>query len=149
MLPAVEPKISLIVPILNEEESLPAFFENLAKQRDLVFEVVFCDGNSTDGTLSLLSSCKPSFLMQIVQAEKGRGRQMNQGAHYARSDNLIFLHADSIFEEPLALRRAVDAFELNIEKTGSERLAGHFPCVFYGPIPDRPWVIIFTSAKPV
>jgi len=130
MAPLFEPQISLIVPVLNEESCLSAFLESLTKQRDINFEVIFCDGGSNDGTLSLLSSVKPDFSLRIFRGEKGRGCQMNRGARNARGKNLLFLHVDSLFGEPDFLRKALQAFESCIGEGGSERIAGHFPLRF-------------------
>ncbi|MBN2428845.1 MAG: TIGR04283 family arsenosugar biosynthesis glycosyltransferase [Deltaproteobacteria bacterium] len=127
---AMEPDISLIVPVLNEEMSLPAFLESIKKQRDIPFEVVFCDGGSTDQTINLLRSYKSELMLRVVSGEKGRGRQMNRGVRHARTPNLLFLHADSIFPESNALRKAADAFEFEIKKNNCEKIAGHFSLHF-------------------
>ena len=127
---AMEPNISLIVPVLNEEMILPAFLESLKKQRDIAFEVIFCDGGSTDQTLNFLQSYQSELMFRVLSGEKGRARQMNRGVGHAKAPNLLFLHADSIFPESNALRKAADAFEFEIKKNNCEKVAAHFPLRF-------------------
>jgi glycosyltransferase involved in cell wall biosynthesis len=47
-------KVSVILTVLNEVESLPALLESLAAQTRTPDEVIVADGGSTDGTLALL-----------------------------------------------------------------------------------------------
>lgn len=80
--------ISLIVPTLNEERVLPAFLADLANLRGF-YEVIFADGGSRDGTLSLLKGHR------VMHCVPGRGSQMNAAARLAQGDRLWFVHADS------------------------------------------------------
>ena len=82
--------ISVIIPLVNEEEQLPALLDNLQKQRG-DFEVLFVDGGSSDNSLSLIGEryC-------ILKSTCGRATQMNLGAKNACGSILFFLHADSL-----------------------------------------------------
>lgn len=82
-------KISVIVPMLNEEENLPTFLEHIKPLQDDA-EWIFVDGGSTDRSRSLIpSSCV------LLESPKGRAKQMNAGARVSSGDILFFLHADS------------------------------------------------------
>lgn len=48
---------------------------------------------------------------QILKTSKGRGAQMDAGARAAKFENLLFLHADSVFETDEAITRADAALE--------------------------------------
>lgn len=85
--------ISIIVPVLNEEENVRKLQENL-KTLEGDFEVIFCDGGSTDRTLERIA---PGFT--VVKNQKGRGYQMNAGAKAARGDVLFFVHCDVKLEK--------------------------------------------------
>ncbi len=126
------PEISLVIPVLNEEKSLPELLGSLKNQADIVFEAIFCDGGSKDISIGLLKQFKNQKFVncEIVHSDKGRGRQMNIGARHARSRNLLFLHADSVFSDPLALRKAVDSLDMAIRHSSDERVAGHFSLRF-------------------
>ncbi len=123
-----KPELSIIVPVLNEAGVIHELLHNLAEQKDVDFEVVVCDGGSSDGTpdrvIETAQSC--SFPVMIVRCEKGRGRQMNEGAATARGVFLLFLHSDSLFRDRCALRKAIDA----LETARHERVAGRFALRF-------------------
>src|SRR3569832_1245197 len=88
--------VSVIVPLLNEEESLPAFLDHLEKFP--MAEAICVDGGSRDRTgdiLSRWSGCAGRFHRRVSIAPRGRALQMNEGAKRAAGEALLFLHADS------------------------------------------------------
>lgn len=93
--------ISIIIPVYNEERALPALLARLdGLEGD--HEVLFSDGGSTDGTLTLLAG------RRVVTGAKGRGAQCNLAAAAAKGDVLFFLHCDSVIQ-PDALWHIGDA----------------------------------------
>ncbi len=127
-----KPELSIIVPVLNEAGVIRDLLHNLAEQTNVNFEVVVCDGGSWDGTPDRVIETAPScpFPVRIVRCEKGRGRQMNEGAAAARGGFLLFLHADSFFLDRSALRKAIDALGSALEAAGHERVTGRFALRF-------------------
>jgi rSAM/selenodomain-associated transferase 2 len=124
--------LSVIIPLFNETPHLPALFETLGAQKEVLFEAVFSDGGSTDGTTDRARELgrNAPFSSRVVVGEKGRGRQLNAGAHVARGRYLLFLHADSSFLDPHAFHRGIRALE---EAAGDDRegwVAGHFALSF-------------------
>jgi rSAM/selenodomain-associated transferase 2 len=105
------PDISLIVPLLNEADELPGLFACLAAQEGVTFEVILCDGGSSDGSQQLCRQLAANgvFAVHITSSARGRGLQMNAGAIMARAELLLFLHADSRFSSPDALRITASA----------------------------------------
>lgn len=89
--------ISIIIPCLNEEGTLPKLLRNLEELQGKK-EVLFIDGGSTDNTLKLLE-CK-----RVIKSERGRAKQLNTGALYAKGETLLFLHADSKVEKDVLLK---------------------------------------------
>lgn len=85
------PKISVIIPVYNEEKRIPRLLEELEKLRGC--EILFVDGGSTDCTEKLLAG------KQVLHAPRERAAQMNCGANAAGGDVLFFLHADSVLPE--------------------------------------------------
>ncbi len=86
---ASPPNISIIVPLYNEEQTLPQLIKQLLPLRNQC-EMVMVDGGSTDATLDLT----PSWC-HLVQSPKGRATQLNTGAKASSGDVLLFLHCDS------------------------------------------------------
>lgn len=92
-------KFSIIIPTLNEEKIISKTIKNLnSLQGD--FEVVFSDGGSEDTTLSYINNKK----YIIINSEKGRANQLNEGVKKSIGDILIFLHCDSILEEDVLVK---------------------------------------------
>ena len=88
-------KISIIIPVLNEESNIMSLLEELQSRSHSknLSEIIVVDGGSTDQTLELLSE-RPDI--KLLHSEAGRAKQMNAGAKVARGEILYFLHADSI-----------------------------------------------------
>jgi rSAM/selenodomain-associated transferase 2 len=84
-------KLSVIIPILNEEQSIAFLLKELAEWCREDDEVILVDGGSRDGGVSIAE--KMGF--HVVVSERGRGRQMNRGASLAEGAVFWFLHADS------------------------------------------------------
>lgn len=84
------PRLSIIVPALNEATDLPRLAAQL-EQWQTAAETILVDGGSTDDTLALASKC----FDQVLSSAPGRARQQNAGAALARGDYLLFLHCDT------------------------------------------------------
>jgi len=87
--------LSIITPVLNEEENIAPFLGHLG---DLTgdFELIVVDGGSTDRTTAMIEGCMPEcgYPVRFLSAEQGRGAQMNAGAAEAGGEVLLFLHVD-------------------------------------------------------
>ena len=85
------PRLSIVVPVLNEAAGIREALAALAPLRARGHEVIVVDGGSTDGTVDLAAP----LCDQVVRAPCGRALQMNAGARVARGEALVFLHADT------------------------------------------------------
>ncbi|HUI08653.1 MAG TPA: TIGR04283 family arsenosugar biosynthesis glycosyltransferase [Verrucomicrobiae bacterium] len=81
--------ISIIIPTLDEEVSLPVTLRQLADHPDA--ELIVVDGGSTDRTVEVAQQ----FTSYVFVSRPGCARQMNVGARHATGDILLFLHADT------------------------------------------------------
>ncbi|GFO63098.1 TIGR04283 family arsenosugar biosynthesis glycosyltransferase [Geomonas paludis] len=124
------PELSVVVPVYNEEGNVASFLTVLARQQGVRLEVVLSDGASGDRSLHIAQQMRAGlpFPLTIVEGTKGRGGQLNRGADAARAETLLFLHIDSGFDDPLALRKGLDS--LNAALTAGERVAGRFALRF-------------------
>ncbi len=82
--------ISVVIPALDEELLLPRCLASLEDQ--IEHELIVVDGGSHDRTIDLAES---AGALVVRSPRANRGLQMNLGARRARSDVLLFLHADS------------------------------------------------------
>lgn len=108
-------KISIIIPIYNEETTIEKLIATLEPLKDRC-EILFVDGGSTDCTLSIIGD-----RYRVFKSEKGRAKQMNYGARHSTGDVLFFLHCDS--EVP---RTAIE----EIEEVMKNHRAGCFGIAF-------------------
>ena len=88
---AVPPAITVVVPVLDEAGTLPQTLLPLQSMRGRDAEVIVVDGGSRDETRRVALSLGD----RVLDAPRGRARQMNAGAAAASGRVLLFLHADT------------------------------------------------------
>jgi len=87
--------VSIVVPTFNEADNIVATLLPLQVLRQQGHEIIVADGGSDDATIELASPLSD----KIINAPRGRARQMNAGAQIANSDVLLFLHADTLLPD--------------------------------------------------
>lgn len=88
-------KLSIIIPVLNEESSLSRLSSHLQSIRNQGHEVIIVDGGSSDNTLAL----SYELADQVIVSKPGRAIQMNSGATNATGDIFVFLHVDTFLPD--------------------------------------------------
>jgi glycosyltransferase involved in cell wall biosynthesis len=88
-------KISVIIPVRNEEQSIAQLLNSLIAQTRKPSEIVITDGGSTDGTVAIIETYAhepvPIHLIRAGAALPGRGR--NLAAAQAVNEWLAFIDA--------------------------------------------------------
>lgn len=120
--------ISVIVPVLNEEQGIRSCLENLLRWGDRL-EIIVVDGGSQDATMVVVQS----FPVTLLSTTGGRGAQMNQGAAIARGEILLFLHSDTQLPENFIA-------EVTTALTKPQAIAGAFPLRIDDPRPSLRWI---------
>ncbi len=93
-------KISIIIPVLNEEKTLSKTLSCLQSFRHCGHEVVVVDGGSTDNSLKLArEAAADEVIDSVVVSKPGRALQMNSGAAIATGGVYLFLHADTVLPD--------------------------------------------------
>jgi glycosyltransferase involved in cell wall biosynthesis len=87
---ANNPRISVVIPALNEAENLPHVFTRLP---DDIYEVILVDGHSVDGTLGVARQLRRNVRL-IRQSGRGKGNALACGFAAARGDIIVTLDAD-------------------------------------------------------
>lgn len=100
------PLLSVVIPVRNEAQALPALLDDLAELRAAGAELIVVDGGSSDGTVERAQGRAD----QVLKSEPGRALQMNAGAAHAQGEYLWFVHADTRISGP-ALRRLQDVLQ--------------------------------------
>ena len=98
------PRVSLVIPALNEARNLPHVFAQLP--RDL-YEVVLVDGNSRDGTVEVAKALWPGIRI-VRQNRRGKGNALACGFAACRGDIIVMLDADGS-TNPAEIPRFIDA----------------------------------------
>lgn len=94
--------VSLVIPVLNESENLPALWSRLravtSSLIDVEFEAVFVDDGSTDDTPGSIRALPVVGNLQwvLVQLSRNFGHQaaITAGMQHASGDAVVFLDAD-------------------------------------------------------
>ncbi len=118
------PRISIIIPALNEALFIRQTLLALQPLRRSGHEVIVVDGGSHDITEAIAQP----FSDHVIRSHRGRARQLNAGARIAKGDILLFLHADSLLSEG-AVRAMLGAMKSKKRKWGrfDVRLSGNHP----------------------
>ena len=93
--------ISIVIPLYNEEDSLPALFEwinRVMRKNDFTYEVIFIDDGSFDRSWEVIEGLKADF-PNLVRALKfrhnyGKSPALHCGFELAKGDVVITLDAD-------------------------------------------------------
>jgi len=86
----VRPSVSVVIPTLDEEQRLRSAIQSVRADAD----VIVVDGGSGDATREVAAREGA----RVLEAPRGRGRQLDQGARAATGEWLLFLHADTRLE---------------------------------------------------
>ena len=96
--PADRLGVSVVIPTLNEEGQVGSAIRSALDGG--AAEVIVADGGSRDATRDVAARAGAA----VLEAPRGRARQMNAGAARASGDALLFLHADTILPRQTAAR---------------------------------------------
>jgi len=94
------PFLSVIVPVYNEGDRLLSFVKHIFERIGRENQVIVVDGGSDDQSIYQLKTyAKCEENLSVISAPKSRALQMNAGAKKAKTDNLLFLHADTLLPD--------------------------------------------------
>ena len=91
------PKISIIVPVYNEEEYVSTCLDSLVKQTLDDIEIITIDDNSTDNSLNILLDYARKYPnIKVYHNEKniGQGASRNRGLKLATGEYIGFVDSD-------------------------------------------------------
>ncbi len=117
-----QPKLSIIIPCLNEASNIERLLKELQQQKNIISEIIVVDGGSQDGTQNIAKNAG----VVLLETKRGRGHQMNEGAKIAQYEMLFFIHADSYIESDSLLYKGM----LELQSSSGSQIAGHFSLRF-------------------
>jgi len=101
------PRVSIVVPGLNEGESLPELTERIVQSLDgrMTFEIIFVDDGSTDNTWEIVSGLRakdPRVRGVRLRKNFGKAMALSAGFDRARGEIVITMDAD-LQDDPVDL----------------------------------------------
>lgn len=125
------PFLSVVIPVYNEEASLPRLFDRLFPVLDGVgapYEVIFIDDGSRDHTPALLRQTfeRHPETVRIVffQSNFGQHAAILAGFEFARGRRIVTLDAD-LQNPPEEIPRLIEALEAGCDYVGTIRRRRH------------------------
>jgi cellulose synthase/poly-beta-1,6-N-acetylglucosamine synthase-like glycosyltransferase len=106
------PKLSILIPAFNEEDTLAASIDSLQKlSYPSKAEIIVVNNGSTDGTLKVASDYAKKGLIKLVNLGRpNKGAALNAGLKAAKGELIAVMDADSIVR-PDAANKLVGYFE--------------------------------------
>ena len=98
------PRVSVVVPTLNEARNLPYVFSRLPAD---VHEVIVVDGHSVDDTIAVARQLRPDVRV-VQQTRRGKGNALACGFEAATGDVIAMVDADGS-TDPSEIPRFVQA----------------------------------------
>jgi len=102
-------KLSLIIPLLNENESLSPLIESISASLDkasLSYEVLFVDDGSTDGSYDVIRNLAQQYPGKVrairFSRNYGKAAALSVGIEQAKGDIIVTMDAD-LQDDPAAI----------------------------------------------
>lgn len=104
--------LSIIIPARNEENRLPTLLDSLMKQSQNNVEIIVVDDDSQDATVAIAQSYNIQVIQKITEEQwVGKSAACWQGAEKAKGDWLLFLDADTCFEDENSLQHILETYQ--------------------------------------
>ncbi len=85
------PRLSIVIPTLNEERNLPRVFEDISKSvKEKDCEIIVVDGHSRDGTVSFARKKGARIIYDSI----GKGAAIKKGLEASRGRTIVIMDAD-------------------------------------------------------
>ncbi|HAM88673.1 MAG: Glycosyl transferase family 2 [Candidatus Falkowbacteria bacterium GW2011_GWC2_38_22] len=90
-------KLSIIIPVFNEEKTIEAILDRIEKSKirtDIEKEIIIIDDGSTDGTRDILQGYADKYRIVFQEKNQGKGAAVRTGFAIASGDYAIVQDAD-------------------------------------------------------
>jgi biofilm PGA synthesis N-glycosyltransferase PgaC len=91
-----ESRITVIVPVRNEQHNIPGLLQSLLTQEYSNFDVIIVDDHSTDRTREVVQSTNISKIQLIGNPGHGKKSALTTGVHHAQGDIISTTDADCV-----------------------------------------------------
>jgi glycosyltransferase involved in cell wall biosynthesis len=128
------PRVSVVVPLLNEEATLAALYEEVRASLDPLsaeWEIVFVDDGSTDGSyreLVRLHAAYPNVRVVRLRRNFGKAAALRAGFDMARGEVVVTMDAD-LQDDPAEIPRLLDKLDEDYDVVSGWKCDRHDPLV--------------------
>lgn len=106
-------KISIITVCYNSEQTIEKTILSVASQTYADIEYIIVDGNSSDGTLSLIKKYESQIHKWISESDNGLYDAMNKGIELATGDIIGIINSDDTFNSNTVIEEIVSFHRKN------------------------------------
>lgn len=106
-------KISIITVCYNSEKFLEGAIQSVLSQTYKNIEYIVVDGNSVDGTKSIIENYRDKISIYISEPDNGIYDAMNKGIKLATGDIVGFLNSDDFYSSKDSISKAINVFNEN------------------------------------
>lgn len=126
-------RVSVIVPVLNEERYIVMFWESLISQTfpHEEMEWIFVDGGSSDKTRDIIEDYAARYPIRLIRTAKGTPHQLNEGIMSSNGEYIVRMDAHVTYPEDYIEKCVGYLDNLDIDNVGgrvntvAEGLIGH------------------------
>ena len=108
-------KVSVIIPVFNEVESIKELYDQLKKglEQYTPYEIIFIDDGSSDGsveTIKKLSELDNSIIFIQFHRNYGKSAALSEGFKYANGNYVVTMDAD-LQDDPSEIKNLINKLE--------------------------------------
>ena len=108
-------KVSVIIPVFNEVESIKELYDQLKKglEQYTPYEIIFVDDGSSDGsveTIKKLSELDNSIIFIQFHRNYGKSAALSEGFKYANGNYVVTMDAD-LQDDPSEIKNLINKLE--------------------------------------
>jgi glycosyltransferase involved in cell wall biosynthesis len=114
-------KISILIPIFNEESSIRPFYDSLSNElkkiKKISFEILFVDDGSIDNSVGQVKKIMgKDKRIKLIELSRNFGKEsaLTAGIDYAKGDALIPIDAD-LQDPPELIKKMIEKWENGFE----------------------------------
>jgi glycosyltransferase involved in cell wall biosynthesis len=130
--PTAEPRISVVIPLKDEVESLQELYERLSAVLEEMsggHEIIFVDDGSTDGSIGLLLRLREADpRVKVIEFRRnfGKAAALSAGFEVARGEIIFTLDAD-LQDDPKELPRFIEMLDSGYDLVSGWKKKRHDP----------------------
>lgn len=127
-------KVSIVVPLYNEEESLRPLVEEIKKgvrKTGLAYEIIFVDDGSTDGSLNVIREIKKreqNIHYLSFRKNYGKSAALDAGFKVVTGDVTVTMDAD-LQDDPLEIPNLLDKLQEGYDLVSGWKKIRHDPFI--------------------